>query len=76
MPEPNTAIGTTMAPVSMNFGPQNCGPRPEGPPKLEPGPEREEPAGVTADPVGRRDGASWPRSTPLRTTGVEIFWRV
>jgi ABC-type amino acid transport substrate-binding protein len=25
MPEPNTAIGTAMAPVSMNFGPQNCG---------------------------------------------------
>src|SRR5215470_13316656 len=25
MPEPSTAIGTAMAPVSMNFGPQNCG---------------------------------------------------
>src|SRR5215467_13354053 len=25
MPEPNTAIGTAMASVSKNFGPQNCG---------------------------------------------------
>jgi hypothetical protein len=28
MPEPNTAIGTAMAPVSMNFEPQNCGAAP------------------------------------------------